>query len=48
MENIVCIIQARLNSNRLPKKVLLPLPYGKKRTILKNVIERVKKIKANK
>lgn len=36
--NVVAIIQARMGSNRLPRKVLLKL-YGK--TILEHVVERV-------
>ncbi len=43
--NIICIIQARSTSTRLPNKVLLPLPYGSKKTVLENVIGRVKKSK---
>lgn len=35
---VVCIIQARLKSTRLPGKVLLPLPSG--RTVLEEVIFR--------
>lgn len=40
---IVCIIQARTTSSRLPNKVLLKLPYSSEKTVLENVIERVKK-----
>ena len=36
------IIQARLGSTRLPNKVLLPLPVGSERTIISEIIERVK------
>lgn len=43
--NISCIIQARTTSTRLPNKVLLPLPYGSKITVLEQVINRVKKSK---
>lgn len=43
--NIVCIIQARTTSSRLPNKVLLSLPYGSNKTVLEQVIERVKKSK---
>jgi spore coat polysaccharide biosynthesis protein SpsF len=35
---VVCIIQARLRSTRLPAKVLLPLPTG--RTVLQEVVDR--------
>lgn len=40
--NIVAIIQARMSSTRLPKKVLLPL--GKK-TVIENVYDRVSRSK---
>ena len=40
--NIVLIIQARIGSSRLPKKMLLDLA-GK--TVIERVIERVKKVK---
>ena len=43
--NIVCIIQARTTSSRLPNKVLLDLPYGSGITVLEQVINRVKKCK---
>ena len=43
--NIVCIIQARTTSTRLPNKVLLPLPYGSNTTVLEQVINRVRKSK---
>lgn len=43
--NIVCIIQARTTSNRLPNKVLLNLPYNGYKTVLEQVINRVKKSK---
>ena len=43
--NIVCIIQARTTSSRLPNKVLLSLPYGSNKTVLEQVIKRVKKSK---
>lgn len=43
--NIVCIIQARTTSSRLPNKVLLDLPYGSGVTVLEQVINRVKKSK---
>lgn len=35
---IVCIVQARLRSTRLPGKILLPLPSG--RTVLEEVVAR--------
>ena len=38
------IIQARLGSTRLPNKVMLPLPVGTKRTIISEIIERVKNV----
>ena len=41
--NIVCIIQARTTSSRLPNKVLLSLPYGSDKTVLEQVINRVNK-----
>lgn len=40
-DKIVAIIQARVNSTRLPRKMLLTLPNGK--TILENVVDRVGK-----
>lgn len=43
MCNIVCIIQARTRSSRLPNKVLLPLPYGSNTTVLEQVVNRVNK-----
>lgn len=43
--NIVCIIQARTTSSRLPNKVLLKLPYGEDSTVLEQVIKRVQKSK---
>lgn len=39
---IGCIIQARTTSTRLPKKVLKTIDYVRKRTILEEVIRRVK------
>src|SRR5689334_21545465 len=42
MTKVVCIVQARLGSSRLPAKVLLPLPTG--RTVLEEVLHRCKKI----
>jgi spore coat polysaccharide biosynthesis protein SpsF len=41
------IIQARLNSDRLPQKVLLPLPHGSPTTLLDQVILRAQKSKLN-
>lgn len=38
------IIQARLGSTRLPNKVMLPLPLGSERTIISEIIERVKDV----
>ncbi len=43
--NIVCIIQARTTSSRLPNKVLLNLPYNGNKTVLEQVINRVKESK---
>ena len=43
--NIVCIIQARTTSSRLPNKVLLNLPYNGDKTVLEQVINRVKESK---
>ncbi|MGM0509041.1 MAG: cytidylyltransferase domain-containing protein [Fusobacteriota bacterium] len=40
---IGCIIQARVSSSRLPKKILLPLPIDSDITVLEHVIRRVKK-----
>jgi len=37
------IIQARINSTRLPNKILLNLPYNSKQTLLENIIYRAKK-----
>ena len=39
--NIICVIQARTTSKRLPNKVLLNLPYGRDKTVLEQVIQRV-------
>lgn len=41
--NIGIIIQARLNSERFPKKVLAKLPFSSERTVIENVIERAQK-----
>ena len=38
------IIQARSGSTRLPNKVMLPLPVGSERTIISEIIERVKDV----
>lgn len=43
--NVVCIIQARTTSSRLPNKVLLKLPFNGEKTVLEQVIERVKRAK---
>jgi len=45
MKKIGCIIQARSGSTRLPKKVLMKLPYNSKKTVLEQVINRVQKSK---
>lgn len=42
---IICIVQARTTSSRLPNKVLLKLPYDGKKTVLEQVINRIKKSK---
>lgn len=41
---IGAVVQARLGSTRLPNKVLLPLPVGSDKTIISEVIERVKDV----
>ena len=43
MMKLTAIIQARLKSNRLPRKALLELPSGSGVTVLERVIERVEK-----
>lgn len=43
--NIVCIIQARSTSTRLPNKVLLNLPYNSNITVLEQDINRIRKSK---
>ena len=40
---IVCIVQARTSSTRLPRKVLKALPYGGDVSVLGHVIRRLKK-----
>ena len=42
---VVCIIQARTSSTRLPRKVLRTLPYNGDITVLGHVIRRLKKSK---
>lgn len=42
MRRVICIIQARMGSTRLPQKILLPLA-GK--SMLQNVVERVQRAK---
>jgi len=42
---ILCIVQARSSSTRLPQKVLRRLPYGGDVTVLGQVIRRLKKCK---
>ena len=39
------IVQARTGSSRLPGKVLLKLPYGSEKTVLEQVLERLKSAK---
>ncbi len=46
-KKIGIIIQARVNSSRLPQKVLLPLPYGTKTTLLDQIISRAQQSKLN-
>jgi spore coat polysaccharide biosynthesis protein SpsF len=41
-KKVVAIIQARVGSTRLPRKVLLPLPYGGHKTALEQIIDRAK------
>jgi spore coat polysaccharide biosynthesis protein SpsF len=43
--SIGAIIQARTGSKRLPKKILLELPYNSGVTVLENIISRAKKVK---
>jgi len=45
MNRVGAIIQARTSSTRLPRKVLLSLPYGSNITVLQQVIRRVLKSK---
>ncbi|MDO7847271.1 NTP transferase domain-containing protein [Hymenobacter sp. M29] len=41
---VVVIIQARMNSSRLPGKVLLPLPLSAETTVLSHVIARARQV----
>jgi len=41
-KKIGAIIQARMDSTRLPNKVLLNLPYDSKITVLENIVERAR------
>lgn len=41
------VIQARLNSNRLPGKALLPLPNASEKTLLEQIIRRALAVKYN-
>lgn len=43
--NVCCIIQARMNSTRLPGKIMLPLPMEAGKPVLEHVISRVKESK---
>jgi spore coat polysaccharide biosynthesis protein SpsF len=43
--SVGAIIQARTGSKRLPKKILLELPYNSGITVLENIIARVKRVK---
>ena len=45
MKNIGAIIQARISSTRVPGKILKELPYGSGITVLKQVVNRLKKSK---
>lgn len=45
MVNIVAIIQARMNSKRLPNKVLKNLPFCSSKSLLMNIVDRLKLIK---
>jgi spore coat polysaccharide biosynthesis protein SpsF len=44
-KRIGILIQARTSSNRLPRKVLLPLPYAGDKTVLQHVLERCQRSK---
>jgi spore coat polysaccharide biosynthesis protein SpsF len=44
---IAFIIQARMQSSRLPGKILMPLPFGGKISLLGHIVESVKKSKSN-
>ena len=44
--SIGAIIQSRTSSKRLPKKILLELPYNSGITVLENIIARAKKVKS--
>ena len=44
MVNVGAIIQARYNSERLPGKILMPLPISASNSILGIIIERLKKV----
>ncbi|MBF9143945.1 cytidylyltransferase domain-containing protein [Hymenobacter properus] len=41
---VVVVIQARMNSSRLPGKVLLPLPLSSETTVLGHVVARAKRV----
>jgi len=41
---IGAVIQARLGSTRLPNKVMMPLPFGSKQSIISHVINGIKKV----
>ena len=45
MVNIVAIVQARMNSKRLPNKVLKHLPFYSSKSLLMNIVDRLKLIK---
>ena len=44
-KNVIFIIQARMNSSRLPGKILLPIPLGAGKPILKWITDTLKKSK---
>lgn len=47
-KRIVFIIQARMASTRLPGKILMPMPLGSDKSILFQIVERLKKINVQK
>ncbi len=45
MGKVGIIVQARVGSTRLPRKVLKPLPYKSEKTVLDRVLERLKRVR---